>query len=247
MVSHFMGRIVAGLCLLTAVACAPLAERSGSSMVGWPSPNFDERRPNFVILHFTSNKSVEPALHTLSSPASGVSSHYLIARDGTTYALVDERKRAWHAGVSYWGGNRDLNSASIGIELDNDGEEPYAEPQIVVLLALLGELKRKYAIPAANFLGHSDVAPRRKGDPGRYFPWQRLAGQGYGLWCEPPYSAQPQSTADDVLLAALGYDVADIDAAIGAFRLHFTPRSDTRRLTTEDHALIHCLLEKRRN
>ncbi len=242
-----IGRILAVLAALTIVGCAPLAQRGGPSVVPWPSPNYDERRPNFVILHFTSNNTAEPALHTLSSPVSGVSSHYLIARNGVVYVLVDEHKRAWHAGVSYWGGNRDLNSASIGIELDNNGAEPYAEAQIESLLVVLADLKHRYAIPTANFLGHSDVAPRRKQDPGRHFPWQRLAERGFGLWCEPPYPALPQGTADEVLLAAVGYDVVDIDAAITAFRLHFAAPTDLPGLTAEERGLIHCLLEKRRN
>jgi len=209
------------------------------------SGNFDERRPNFVILHYTSNGDAAPALRTLTDPVSKVSAHYLIARDGKIYSLVDERARAWHAGVSYWGGNRDVNSASIGIELDNDGVEAFAEPLLNSLLTLLEDLQTRYAIPAANFLGHSDVAPRRKPDPGRWFPWQRFAARGFGLWCGPPYPVPP-SDDGSTLLAAFGYDVADLAAAIGAFKLHFVPDSATPQLTEKDRAVLACLLAKKR-
>jgi N-acetylmuramoyl-L-alanine amidase len=143
-----------------------------------PSPNFDQRRPNFVILHQTTNATVDKALATLTDPARKVSAHYLIGRDGKSLQLVDESARAWHAGESRWGGMSDLNSASIGIELDNTGDEPFAEPQITALLALLAELRERYRIPAANVLAHGDVAPTRKVDPAATFPgaaWRRPA------------------------------------------------------------------------
>lgn len=239
----------AGLALmvLAVAACTtpPPAQRTGLLVELRPSRNFDERRPNYVILHYTSDDNAEQALRTLTDPVSKVSAHYLISRDGRIYSLVDERARAWHAGVSGWGGHRDLNSASIGIELDNNGKEAFSEPLLDALLALLADLKSRYAIPAANFLGHSDVAPRRKPDPGRYFPWQRLAAGGFGLWCDPPYGSPPP---DDgiTLLAAFGYDVADAAAAIGAFKLHFVPDGDPRQLTDADRALLHCLVSKKR-
>jgi N-acetylmuramoyl-L-alanine amidase len=239
-------RACLALALLAVAACTPLppTQRTGMPVVVRPSANFDERRPNFVILHYTSNDNADKALRTLTDPISKVSAHYLIARDGKIYALVDERARAWHAGVSSWGGNRDVNSASLGIELDNDGVEAFAETQLDALLALLADLKTRYVIPTANFLGHSDVAPRRKPDPGREFPWQRLAARGFGLWCEPPYAAPP---GDDgaTLLAAFGYDVADLAAAIGAFKLHFAPDGDPQQLTDTDRALLACLLSKK--
>ena len=240
-------RALVPLALLALAACTPLPviQRTALPTELRRSGNFDERRPNFVILHYTSNNTVEPALRTLTDPVSKVSAHYLIARDGKIYALVDERARAWHAGVSYWGGNRDVNSASIGIELDNDGGEAFAEPMMNALLALLADLKTRYAIPAANFLGHSDVAPRRKPDPGRYFPWERLAARGFGVWCAPPFPVPP---VDDgiTLLAAFGYDVADPAAAISAFKLHFAPDDDSPQLTERDRAVLSCLLSKKR-
>ncbi len=238
-------RACLGILALFVAACAPLPQRAGVPLEQRPSTNFDERRPNFVILHYTSNADAERALRTLTDPLTKVSAHYLIARDGKIYQLVDERARAWHAGESYWDGERDVNSASLGIELDNDGEEPFAEPQIATLIRLLADIKERYAIPAANFLGHGDVAPRRKVDPGRRFPWQRLAARGFGLWCEPPYASAPHGADDALLLAAFGYDVSDPAAAIRAFKTHFVPDGDAGTLTDEDRALLNCLIGKK--
>lgn len=232
------------LALLSLAACAPLPrEPAGTGMpVRWQaSPNFDERRPNFVILHQTSNDTPERALRTLTDPARQVSAHYLVARDGAIHQLVDERDRAWHAGESWWGGLTDLNSASIGIELDNNGEEPFAEPQIAALLELLADLKARLRIPAANFLGHGDVAPRRKVDPSRHFPWRRLAQQGFGLWCDGP---PPAPAGADPLLAlqALGYEVGAGETALRAFRRHWAGDDASTELSDADRAMLHCLV-----
>lgn len=230
---------------LALAACAPLPQRTTLAVEQRPSPNYNERRPHYVVLHYTSNGSVDPALRTLTSRFSGVSAHYLIGRDGKLYYLVDERHRAWHAGESYWGGNRDLNSASIGIEIDNTGDEPYPGVQIAQLLALLADLKQRYGIPDANFIGHSDVAPRRKVDPGRYFPWRELAAQGFGLWCDPPHAPAPAGADDALLLAAFGYDVSDLSAAISAFKLHFAPDGDPGLMTEADRGMLYCLVGRR--
>jgi len=231
--------------LLTICACTQITPRANVPYVERPSPNFDERRPNFVIIHHTSNDDAEYALSTLTDPLRRVSAHYLIARDGTIYYLVDELARAWHAGDSYWGGNRDLNSASIGIELDNNGEEPFTEPQIASLLRLLADLKERYKIPTANFLGHGDIAPARKTDPSRRFPWKQLAGHGFGLWCEPPYPEVPGKPDTGTLLAAFGYDTRDLDAALAAFKRHFVPSETSNEVTAEDLALLNCLVAKK--
>jgi N-acetylmuramoyl-L-alanine amidase len=238
------------LALLVA-ACAPLPQRTTLPSRWQDSPNHDERRPNFVILHHTSGSSAQRSLATLTDPARAVSAHYLVGRDGTIWQLVDERQRAWHAGESYWGGDTDLNSSSIGIELDNDGDEPFAEPQIVALIALLRDVTARNRIPPVNVLGHGDVAPGRKVDPSRHFPWRRLAEQGFGSWCDgaqaasyvvpdqgtPAHASNPGATLaadqppsdasapiDDtgiLLLQALGYDVSRPQAAIAAFRRHY--------------------------
>jgi N-acetylmuramoyl-L-alanine amidase len=215
-----------------------------------PSPNYNERRPNFVVIHHTSNDTSARALDTLRNPVRELSAHYLIGRDGRLYQLVDELARAWHAGTSYWGGNTDINSSSIGIELDNNGEEPFAEPQIATLLALLADLRERYKIPAANFLGHADVAPRRKADPSRYFPWKRLAAEGFGLWCDPWDPVSPANLDSVGVLQAFGYDVSDPAAAIAAFRRHYAGEQSLRgartELSEEELALAQCLVERKR-
>jgi N-acetylmuramoyl-L-alanine amidase len=159
--------------------------------------------------------------------------------------LVDESARAWHAGASWWGGSTDLNSASIGIELDNTGEEPFAEPQIAALLVLLDELRTRHRIPAANYLAHGDIAPTRKVDPSRLFPWQRLAQQGFGLWCETPPAAAPAGFDAQLGLQALGYDIRAPGAARAAFRRHFRGSEGDAELAPDEQALLHCLLQKK--
>lgn len=235
-------RACAALLVLAAAACAPLPQRTTVPVEQRPSPSFGERRPNYVILHHSSNDSAEAALATLTNPARQVSAHYLIGRDGTIYYLVDELARAWHAGESYWGGNRDMNSASIGIELDNNGEEPFAEAQIAALLALLDDLRVRYRIPPANFLGHGDVAPQRKADPSRWFPWKRLAGHGFGVWCDPPYPVPLPDLDAATLLSAFGYDVSDPAVAVAAFKRRFLPHDGLEELTEEGRALLYCLV-----
>ena len=228
------------LLLLTLAACAPLPPQRG--YLWQPSPNHDLRRANFVIIHETSDKTVAEALATLTSPERQVSAHYLIGRDGTVIQLVDDAARAWHAGKSWWGGSTDLNSASIGIELDNTGDEPHAEPQIVALLGLLEELRARYRIPAANFIGHGDVAPGRKVDPGYRFPWRRLAQHGFGLWCEAPPQNVPPGFDPMLGLMAYGYDIARPDSARQAFRRHFLGSDADAEWTVYEQALLLCLL-----
>jgi N-acetylmuramoyl-L-alanine amidase len=227
-------------------ACAPLPPGRGQGALWQPSPNFDQRRPNFVILHQTTNDNVDKALATLTDPQRKVSAHYLIGRNGAVMQLVDESARAWHAGESRWGGMTDLNSASIGIELDNTGDEPFAEAQIAALLVLLDELRARYRIPAANYLAHGDVAPTRKVDPSRLFPWRRLAQHGFGIWCESPPAAAPVGFDAVLGLRALGYDVSVAAAARAAFRRHFTGQDGDAELAPAEQALLHCLLEQPR-
>jgi len=233
-------RVLALLPLVMLAACAPLRQARDA---GWqPSPNFDARRPNFVILHQTTNDTADKALATLTDPRRKVSAHYLIARDGAVLQLVDEAARAWHAGESWWGGMTDLNSASIGIELDNTGEEPFAEPQIAALLVLLDDLGARYQIPRANYLGHGDIAPGRKIDPSRLFPWQRLAQRGFGLWCDEPPSTPPAGFDPVLGLQALGYDTSVAAAARAAFRRHFAAADADAEFTPGEQALLYCLL-----
>ncbi len=232
---------------LLAAACAELPQRSPLPMEQRPSVNFNERRPSFVIIHHSGEKSVEQTLSVLTNPALVVSAHYLIGRDGRIFYLVDELARAWHAGDAYWGGLRDLNSASIGIELDNSGGEPFSEPQIEALLGLLADLKERYTIPTANFLGHGDVAPWRKSDPSVWFPWERLAAHGFGLWCDPPYPPVPEEVDDMLMLQALGYSVWQIDAAVAAFKRRYAPHHPWPLMTARDRGMLYCLVRKQRD
>ncbi len=234
----------AGLFAVLLAACAPLPPTTGVAMQWQPAPNFDERRPNFVIIHATSNDTAEQALRTLTDPARRVSSHYLIGRDGRIYQLVDERARAWHAGESKWGATTDLNSVSLGIELDNNGDELFPDVQISALLTLLNGMRERYAIPAANYLGHADIAPRRKVDPSRRFPWETLARQGFGLWCDPPLPEPPAAMDTTLALRALGYDVSAPEPAILAFKRHFVQDETTPELTDRARSVLYCLLSK---
>jgi len=159
-----------------------------------PSPNFDARTapPCMLVVHYTGMVSGEAALARLRDPEAKVSAHYMIEEDGRLFALVAEERRAWHAGVSYWRGMRDLNGASVGIELVNPGYEHgyswFPEVQIEALIALIGEIRGRWIIPDHNIVAHSDIAPGRKQDPGERFPWARLHQAGHGVWA-PPQSA----------------------------------------------------------
>ncbi len=241
-------KLAVPLYLLLCAACAPLPTGTVERPIEVPSPNHNERRPNIIILHQTSNDDAARALRTLTDPDRAVSAHYLIGRDGLIYRLVAENRRAWHAGASYWGGNTDLNSASIGIELDNNGAEPFPEVQITALLDLLRDLQMRHRIPPANVIGHGDIAPQRKVDPSTLFPWHRLAEAGFGLWCRqsPVTEAEPLDTT--LWLQVLGYDVADPQAALMAFRRHFLGDALSIALSPQEQALLRCLvMEKRSN
>ena len=159
-----------------------------------PSPNFDERKlpVSMIVIHYTETKTCEQALRILCNADSPkrVSSHWVIDRDGTVYRLVDESRRAWHAGKSFWDGIYDCNSASIGIELVNDGKEEYPEPQISALVELCAGIKSRHAI--RHIVGHSDIAPDRKRDPGPLFPWGVLDGTTTGVPPRTPIAGHPQ-------------------------------------------------------
>src|SRR5690606_11494193 len=166
-----------------------------------PSPNFDERncrRPvDMVVLHYTGMPSAEAALKRLTDPQSKVSAHYVLDEDGTIYRLVPEDKRAWHAGVAFWRGIRDVNARSIGIELVNPGHEfgyrEFPSAQIDALLELLADIGSRHEIMPGNYVGHSDIAPARKEDPGELFPWHRLAVAGFGRWCADNFEVSPHA------------------------------------------------------
>lgn len=166
---------------------------------------------------------MQAALSTLqtSNPAGPVSAHYLIGANGQVLQLVDETQRAWHAGVAEWGGRGDLNSASIGIELDNDGQAPFADAQISALLALLDDLCRRLKISPQQIWAHGDVAPARKRDPHAAFPWRRLALAGFGLWPRAERAQLRPGFDPSLALRLIGYDLRDAVAAVRAFRRHY--------------------------
>ena len=173
-----------------ALRATPPPTPGGDSLLGkyWVgTTNFNLRKPNYVVIHHTAQDSTTQTLKTFTLPRTQVSAHYVIGRDGRVFHMLNDYLRAWHGGVARWGNTTDLNSCSIGIELDNNGTEPFAEPQITSLLHILKGLKTAYGIPAANFIGHADIAPSRKNDPSARFPWKRLADGGFGLW----YDAGP--------------------------------------------------------
>jgi N-acetylmuramoyl-L-alanine amidase len=222
-------------------ACTPPGPQYvRSPLAEWhPSPNHNDRGPMLVVLHFTSQQSVAESLHTLSTANSGgpVSAHYLIGADGHIYQLVSEDRRAWHAGPGRWGTITDLNSASIGIELDNDGESPFAPAQFEALVKLLEDVCTRHGIPRRQVIGHADLAPDRKVDPGKFFPWKPLAERGFGVWPED----RGEPPADFDAMAALrnfGYPMADPEATIRAFHLRFRARDDLPPVLDADDARL---------
>ena len=192
---------------------------TASNWVG--AVNFNMRKPNFVIIHHTAQNSCAQTLGTFTITRTQVSAHYVICKDGTIFHMVNDLLRAWHGGAAKWGNLTDLNSASIGIELDNNGFETFSEPQLQSLVTLLGSLKRAFGIPAANFIGHGDIAPTRKNDPNWRFPWKRLAENGFGLWYQEPLAEPPPSFNVPQALRLIGYDIKDTMAATRAFKRHF--------------------------
>jgi len=243
-------------CLLTLAACSPnpykVANKSYKQQVRHfadtltqrplvagidstpPAPywvgttNFNLRKPNFVIIHHTAQNSCPQTLQTFTVTRTQVSAHYVICRDGTFYHMLNDYLRAWQAGLSKWGNITDVNSISIGIELDNNGFEPFPPEQINSLLRLLARLKRAYNIPAANFIGHGDIAPTRKNDPSSLFPWKDLSDKGFGLWYSDTTGVcVPESFSTLTALRLVGYDTRDSSAAAMAFKRHF--ESDTTK------------------
>ncbi len=215
------------------VSGTPVAPPEGCD---WhPSPNFGARRggatPDLVVLHYTAMQSAEAALSRLCDPLSEVSAHYLIARDGRAWRLVREADRAWHAGAGSWQGRADVNSHSIGIELDNDGASPFSEPLMAQLERLLPGILDRWSIPPSRVIGHSDMAPARKSDPGRRFDWLRLARSGLAGWpwasagdegAPAPEEPAPPADAFRAAAARIGYP-ADVPLALvlDAFRARF--------------------------
>lgn len=215
-----------------------------------PSPNWDERAlpVSMVVLHYTGMQSGAEALDRMCDPAAKVSAHYMIDESGIVSRLVPEGKRAWHAGKSYWRGITDVNSASIGIELVNPGHEwgyrPFPDAQMDALVPLLAAIAQRHNIAPANVVGHSDIAPARKQDPGELFDWERLAG--YGLAIKTPKPRIPllyeNPGAFFLALERFGYAITDGRAAITAFQRRWRPRRVDGELDGETGALLFELL-----
>ncbi len=188
------------------------------------SPNFGDRRegarPDLIVIHYTAMPSCAEARARLCDPAYEVSAHYLISETGAVEALVPEELRAWHAGAGGWGAVTDVNSRSIGIELANPGDAPFPEPQMAALERLLSDIMARWGIPPERIIGHSDMAPDRKRDPGPRFDWRRLALGGLSVW--PEGKGDPE-VAFAASARALGYPEATHDARLAAFRLRFRP------------------------
>lgn len=237
---------LAAAALLAACAHAPQQQRS--PLAQWvPSPNFDARRPNLIVIHATEEGSARQALDTLRTANSGgpVSAHYLVGKDGAIYQLVDDGDRAWQAGAGRWGTINELNSASIGIELDNDGESPFEPAVIDALIRLLEDLTTRLGIPRDAIIAHADMAPARKRDPGFRFPWQQLADAGFGKWPSGPLVDPPPGFDPWMALRVLGYPL-EIDKSPGyadtvrAFHRHY--RGDENDvLDAEDARILHAL------
>ena len=199
----------------------PLIESmSNTSFTG--TTNFNLRKPNFVIIHHTAQNSCAQTLNTFTTQLTQVSAHYVICKDGSVHHMLNDYMRAWHAGVSRWGNDADINSSSIGIELDNNGFETFTDTQLNSLVNLLAALKKQYNIPTANFIGHADIAPTRKNDPNVFFPWQLLEDPGFGSWYDDTANVTlPSSFTDIQALRIIGYDIRDTSAAIIAFKRHW--------------------------
>ena len=221
----------------------PVKDSAGLSYAAdWVgTTNLSMRRPNFVIIHHTAQNNCEQTLQTFTLPRTQVSAHYVICKDGTVHHMLNDLLRAHHAGVSKWGNTTDLNSSSIGIELDNNGFEPFTESQMNSLLIVLERLKKAYTIPTSNFIGHGDIAPTRKNDPNWRFPWKLLSDKGFGNWYEdatnvvlPPNFNYLQS------IRIIGFDTKDTNAAIVGFKRHWL-QDTTRGLNTEQLKVLYQL------
>lgn len=223
---------------------APLADSLASgSWVG--TTNFNMRKPNFVIIHHTAQKSCDETLKTFTTPKTSVSAHYVICKDGTIHHMLNDYLRAWHGGVARWGNNTDINSSSIGIEIDNNGAESFTDAQISSLLRLLASLKRSYAIPAANFIGHADIAPTRKNDPNVNFPWRQLADSGFGLWWADTTGVSVPSDFNALqAMRIIGYDIRDSSAAIQAFKRKYEQLDKDSIINDSDKKILFTLYRK---
>ena len=222
----------------------------GLDIIAAPSPNFDDRlKPvSMIVLHYTGMQDAPSAIARLRDPEAKVSAHYVVAEDGVTLQLVEEDKRAWHAGRSHWREWDDVNDISIGIEIVNPGHEfgyrPFPDEQIASVIALVASIKERYAITRGNIVGHSDVAPARKRDPGELFPWHSLARLRLALPRPTKNLMDPMWSEGGFLLALerFGYDVTEPMAAIMAFQRRFRPELIDGEIDAECRMILLALL-----
>ncbi|MBO9579856.1 MAG: N-acetylmuramoyl-L-alanine amidase [Sphingobium sp.] len=219
-------------------------------MIEAPSPNFDERTQpvSMLVLHYTGMPDAESAIRWLANPESKVSAHYVVTEDGQIVRMVEESKRAWHAGRAWWRGISDVNSASVGIEIVNPGHEwgyrDFPEPQVAALIPLIHDIMSRHGITRGNVVGHSDVAPARKLDPGELFPWGRLARLRLAL-PRPTRNLMDPHWSDGAFMLALerfGYDIAEPQAAVVAFQRRFRPELIDGIIDGECRAILLALL-----
>lgn len=223
---------------------SPITDSAGlpytTNWVG--TTNFSMRKPNFVIIHHTAQNSCEQTLKTFTLPRTQVSAHYVICKDGTVHHMLNDYLRAHHAGVSKWGNSTDINSNSIGIELDNNGFEPFNEPLLNSLMVLLDRLKKQHNIPTANFIGHADIAPTRKNDPNWRFPWKNFADKGFGVWYTDTTNVTvPENFNNLQALRIVGYDIKDSSAAKMAFKRHWM-QDTTKGFTPQHQKVLYSLM-----
>lgn len=238
-----MGSPVTGIRAPSALLCVGKPQAGEGSILSRPSPNCGPRRggarPDMVVIHYTAMISADAALDRLCDPMAEVSAHYLISEQGNVWHLVDEELRAWHAGAGRWGDVTDVNSRSIGIELANRGDHPFAAPQMDALEGLLAGIMARWTIPAERVIGHSDMAPLRKSDPGPRFDWRRLARQGLAVWPDPMGMPPTSDFLCDAARAGFHPPEGCADpegAVLTALRLRFRPQA-TGPLDQADRAI----------
>ena len=215
--------------------------QSTNSWVG--TTNFGLRKPNFVIIHHTAQDSCGQTLRTFTLPRTQVSAHYVICKDGTIHHMLNDYLRAHHAGIGSWGYDRDLNSSSIGIELDNNGFENFPEAQLISLYRVLDTLKKRHNIPTENIIGHGDIAPTRKNDPNWRFPWKALSEKGFGRWHGDTTGITIPENFDHIMaLRLVGFDTKDSTASILAFKRHWM-QDTTLGMTPEAKRILYTLIQ----
>lgn len=208
------------------------------------SVNYGIRKANYVIIHYTAQDSIQQTLRTFTLLRTEVSAHYVVGKDGKIFHMVNDYLRSNHAGAGKWGSVTDMNSCSLGIEIDNNGREPFTDAQINSLLLLLTQLKKAYNIPTANFIGHQDYAPKRKPDPGPLFPWKTLADKGFGYWSDAVLVPAPVNFDYTTALRLIGYDTSDLNAAIIAFKRHYVQQDNNPQLSPLDLNVLYNVYRK---